>query len=353
MVIRPQIAPPRLSEASFIYAGGRIPVLETKRLGERTDGLVLRKKGGYQAAISLRRQLGYAGALVFDPSRYEDDWAPSHDTIWREIERQAAVGVAAFLSPSPFIQPGDVRSLRKVLEQGEDFAAAVRQSGFDSPALTVLPLTKYWLTAGISNLLAEVESASQPLAIVLGDRNDPLGSARAVKGFLQLLASSARLSLLRSDLAAIGGLAHGAWMVAMGTGTSVRHFVPPGQTGGGVSNDPTPSVLVRILAAYYKGSKLEQVKGLDKGMLDCQCAICDGQSLTRFRDVRFAPQAALHNAEVAYGMARHIVNLREDLRPKSWSLTCSEAVEAHKELEGNSRVPFEPSPQLKAWANPE
>jgi hypothetical protein len=75
--------------------------------------------------------------------------------------------------------------------------------------------------------------------------------------------------------------------------------------------------------------------------------------LSRFADVRFAPEAALHNAEVAYSMASHVANLRDDLRPKSWSLTCSEAVEAHKELESISNVPFEPSPQLKAWANPE
>ncbi len=353
MAISPQIAPSSLAEASFIYAGGRLPVLETKRLGERTDGVVLRKKGGYQAASSLRRQLGYAGALLFDPSRYEDDWSPSGDTITREIERQAAVGVAAFLSPSPFIEPGNVRSLSNVLDLGEDFAAAVRQSGFDAPALTVLPLTRYWLTTGISDVLAEIESTSQSFAVVLGDRNDPLGSSKAVKGFRRFLASPARIGLLRSDLAAIGALAHGAWIIAMGTGTSVRHFVPPGQTGGGVSDDPTPSVLVRMLADYYKASKLELARGLDKGMLDCPCVICNGQSLTRFGDVRFTPEAALHNAEVAYGMARHIANLREDLRPRSWSLTCSEAVEAHKELESISSVFFEPSPQLKAWANPE
>jgi hypothetical protein len=121
-------------------------------------------------------------------------------------------------------------------------------------------------------------------------------------------------------------------------------------TGGGVSDDKTPSVLVRGLGGYNKGSKLELAKDLDQGFLDCSCVICEGATLTRFGDVRFASEAALHNAEVAYNMSQHIANFRRDLRPKNWALTCDEAIEAHQKLETLCGVPFEPSPQLRAWA---
>lgn len=66
------------------------------------------------------------------------------------------------------------------------------------------------------------------MALVLAHRNDPLGSLAAVRGLLRVLAEIPNVVLLRTDLAAIGAVANGASLGAVGTSTSVRHLVPLG-----------------------------------------------------------------------------------------------------------------------------
>jgi hypothetical protein len=337
-------------DASFVYLGGKIPPAEAEGLGRRTEGLVVRGQGGLRVARSLRMQHGYGGGLVLDPSWYEfDDHRPEPHSFAEEVALQSELQVAAYLSPSRYVPPGKPRALRQTMERGASFADIVTKTARKVPTLTVLPISRYWLTAGLDELVKELTQWPHPIALALADRNDPLNSRRAITGFRTIIESRDNVAVIRSDMAALGAMAHGAFLIAIGTGTSVRHFVPPGQTAGGKPHDHTPSVLVGSLRGYFKGSRLELAKGLDKGLLDCTCPICDGRSLTRFGDARYSPEARLHNAEVAYLMSRHIADLNPRLRRPSWYIGCQTAVDMHEQLEHITGVPFAPDRQLLAW----
>lgn len=343
---------PRIAESIFVYSGGKLAVESAERLARMADGLIVRGKSGAKVAHALR-QSGSDIDVIFDPARYEREPSTQLSLIGAEnaeISRQAGLHVAAFLSPSHFVPDGDQAALEKVLEEGHDFCEAVTTSGHRAPSLIVLPVSKYWLTDGLDSLASSVAPVSDRIALVLGDRNDPLDSHQAVRGLIRLVHTHPRLSLLRSDLAALGAMACGAEAGAIGTGTSVRHFVQPGLKGGGVPDDKTPSAFVPTLWTYVKGSKLGQATS-DNGLLRCPCSVCEGKSLTRFADERLISEAHDHSVESWYRLGQWMLGMTVKQRRNAWRSGCQEAVEAHDELSARSGVLFEAPGQLKAWAD--
>jgi hypothetical protein len=151
-----------------------------------------------------------------------------------------------------------------------------------------------------------------PVALMLGDPTDPLGSQAAVEGLVAMVTALDSVALMRSDLSAIGAVARGALMGSIGTLTSCRNFVQPTKRAGGVPDDKTPSVLVEAIASYVRGSKLEYVEG-DRGILTCQCPVCDGRSLTRFGESLSdgekhcgtdTPRTVVERSSAGFSMAR-------------------------------------------------
>lgn len=337
-------------EACLIYLGSRIAARVARTLATRTDGIVLRRTMGERSARDLRQFLNYRGPMLFDPAHYERDPREVRVDLASEAARQATLRVAAFLTPSRYVPDGDLGALRDVLDAGAAFAKEAAATRLRVPVLTVLPIRRPWLTKHGDALMNVVGESQQSFVLVLGSRTDPLDSGVAVRGLRKLLDARPGVGLLRSDLASIGALAHGATLVAPGTGTMVRHFIPPGTTGGGVSYDDTPSVLASALKGYFKGSKLELARNRDGGLLDCPCRYCHGRSLTRFGDARLTPEAHRHNAETIFMMFQHFAGSPARLRRTNWAMACTEAVELHQRLSETSGVMFAPSPQLKAWA---
>ncbi|HEV2755500.1 MAG TPA: hypothetical protein VG318_06955 [Actinomycetota bacterium] len=342
----------QIAESIFVYGGGKLAVETAERLARVADGVIVRGKSGAKVAHALR-QSGSDIDLIFDPAWYEREPSTQLSLIGAdnvEISRQAGLHVAAFLSPSHFVPDGDQAALEKVLEEGHDFCEAVTRNGHRTPSLIVLPVSKYWLTDGLDSLASSVASVSDRIALVCGDRNDPLDSHQAVRGLVHLIDAHPLLSLLRSDLAALGAMACGAEAGAIGTGTSVRHFVQPGLKGGGVPDDKTPSVFVPALWTYVKGSKLGQAAS-DNGLLRCLCSVCGGKSLTRFADERLVSEAHDHSVESWYRLGQWMLGMPVRKRRNAWRAGCQEAVVAHDELAARSGVLFEAPGQLKAWAD--
>lgn len=347
----PVIGTTDVAETCLTYLGGRVKPHEARVLATRTDGIVLRRKNGERTGRELRTFLNYEGALLFDPAYYEGDPSLMRVDLKQEALRQAQLRVAAFLSPSRFIPDGDIAALHAVLRSGTEFANEAAATEHAAPVRTLVAIQRPWLTTHVEALIEALGGSNVPPLLVLGHRTDPLDSGVAIRGFRKLFDAIPGLGLIRSDLASIGALAHGATLIAPGTGTMVRHFVPHGKTGGGVSHDDTPSVLVPALDNYSKGSKLELARNReDDGLLHCTCFYCKGRSLTRFGDPRLTPEALRHNAESIFTMFEHFRDSPERLRRTHWAMACANAVEMHERLSSLTGVLFTPSAQLRAWA---
>ena len=334
---------------ALVYAGTSLSGEQLADLGTRAGGVVLRGSSGRKTARYLREVLRFEGPLMLDPALYEKP-VTGPIAVLEHLESQIALSADWLLGPAPFVAEANVRLLKASIELGQRFVGAAAREAPERPAFAVLALHRTWLTTHRSQLIAATSYVDVPIALVLGDAADPLASRSAVAGLKTLLKEVPSVALLRTDLGGLGALAHGALLAAFGTGTSVRHVVPPGVNARSIPLDRTPSVLVRGFCRYLKGSTLETARGRHHGFFDCTCQVCGGESLTRFGDVRLTPEAHRHNAEVAYLMAEHIMGFRADLREANWNLTCSEAVDAHEALGEMTGIDFRPTPQLRAWA---
>ncbi len=342
----------RLADSVFVYGGGKLALASAARVARKADGIVLRGKSGGKLAKALKRSAPEID-VILDPSLYERPPSTQLSLIGlnsTEVLRQAELGLSAFLSPSHFVPDGNDQSLERVLTDGRDFCGEARARNPQLPAFIVLPISRFWLTVGLNSLIGAISSVEERIALVLGDQNDPLDSADAVRGLISIVGAHPMVSLMRSDLGTIGAMVCGAEMGAIGTGTSVRHFVQPGKRGGGVPRDKTPSTLVPSLWDYVKGSKLGQVPD-NNPLLRCFCSVCDGRSLSRFADDRLIEESHEHSVETWYDLTQWVLGIDVEGRRSAWRSACRSAIDAHEDLSAQSGVLFEASGQLRAWAD--
>lgn len=240
-----------LQDALLVYAHNGADAGLCARLGRVAGGVVTRLES---TAAELRRS-GFDGPVVVDPARY-DRHAPVNEQLsfagllkdW--VDRQAQYRVAACLSPSAYVDDGDLGALQAAIDDGVEFCRLASASGHRAPGFLVVPVARAWLTTHLDPLVARLADADVPVALMLGDPTDPLGSQAAVEGLVAVVAALHVVALMRSDLSAIGAVAWGALMGSIGTLTSWRHFVQPTKSAGGVSGDKTPSVLVEVITSY-------------------------------------------------------------------------------------------------------
>lgn len=346
----------RLRDEILLYLGGALTDEDAFALASASRGVVVKGAKGLRKARMLQ-QRGAADLVVHDPARYETQTGiPEVEQLSilgenETLERQRAASVGAYLSPSGFVPDGDVDSLAAVLTAGILQFEAATELDAVRPAFAVLPLAKHWLVDAHSRstFIRTVRAAGVPIALVLADRNDPLGSHRAVAGLVDVLTSVDDVFLLRSDLSAIGAVAWGALSACIGTGTAVRHAVPPTMRAGGVPEDRSPSVLVPGLNAFYKGSLLERAR-IETSLLDCGCLACEGNTLRRFGDARFTVEAYRHNLYCWTDLAEHIFTVSPAERAIAWTSECQRAIDAIAELSLRTKIPFRVPAALRAWA---
>jgi hypothetical protein len=247
------------------------------------------------------------------------------------------------------VDDGDFGALQAVIDNGVEFCRLCSAAEHLAPGFLVVPVARTWLTTNLDPFVGRLMDAAVPVALMLGDPTDPLGSQAAVEGLVAMVTTLDAVALMRSDLSAIGAVAWGALMGSIGTLTSSRHFVQPTKRAGGVSGDKTPSVLVETIASYVRGSKLEYVEG-DGGFLTCHCPTCDGRSLTRFGRTLYAPEALFHNQHVWQAIAARVLGQAEAVQPVAWRAICERALDALVELEARTGVTFPQPAYLRAWS---
>jgi hypothetical protein len=299
----PQLPLDGITSGIFPYLGGSVSADQLRSVVMAYESVVVPGRQGAKLAAEI------PGVLI-DPAAYapktKTELEPLFDyDDW--LMRQRAAGVPLILTDTPRIRNNDISELQKAL---------ARWNTIDEPTLVVLPLEPWWLREGLSRLIEEVRSAVRPVALVLLHRYNGLDLRRAVAGLLEFISAVRPLPvvLLRSDISAIGAVAHEAFAGFVGWSANSRHGpLPMRRPEGDDERDESPPVLVPSLNDYLKTSRLPvfaRIRRLD--VLRCDDRVCRGDSLLRIadlcetdlRDGRLL--ACLHNLASTEQLARRV-----------------------------------------------
>jgi hypothetical protein len=222
----------------------------------------------------------------------------------------------------------------------------------DNDATCLLAVDRQWLTK--SNQVDEMRQCLSglmvPVALVLGDRGDPMRYSGAVDGLIAISKSIDNLSVLRCDQAGIGALAFGAVHASLGLTPSHRHVVPPGAKGFAKRSDFSARVFVRDLLDWFTASRISEWSTASV-QLTCQESCCGGRRLDRFLDERLSYEADLHNRTTLAAFAEEILAapVDEGIRRNEFRRLCHEAIARYGAM-GNWMTEITPKPQLTHWA---
>ncbi|MEV6594932.1 hypothetical protein [Streptomyces acidicola] len=329
------------------------------------SGLVLCGKNALRKAKKLRGEEQFSGPLLIDPAVYEaraasekepfphasEDTFAFDDPLEVSLAEQRAVGATAPVTPTGYLHAEDSDALK----------AAVRRVAAldDAQVVFAAPVDVGWLREedAMRQLIACLRLVKGPKAIMLGGQMDPLARhARAVDHLRRVIEEVPGAALLRTDLAAFGGLAAGAEFTAFGAGSRLRHIVAPGEkaeTSKGFST--SPHVLFPKLMDFFLGKTLaERFAGAQAPV--CGCAACEGMwALDAFasNEGERPARAAAHNVAVLMEWLRTLTAIAPGLaRQRWWHERCRAAVERYPLVNAQLRQPdaFKVPPQLKRWA---
>ena len=324
-------------------------------------GVVLAGERAVGVAARMRAS-GPRGPLLVDPATYEkattSDLAQgpqqlSLDGMPRWLAVQRSLDVDLVLHPAGLVRWPHRDQLAMAVEHGVACCDLARPS----QAAVVLALDSRWLSKSADEVVEIIGDLELPVAIVLEDPYDPLSESSAIRGLLHLVSEVEQLMLLRADLHALGALAHGAAAAAIGTNPSLRHLHPPRNSGRGGARvrDTSPSVLVRSLGRYGRGSWLQQVED-DDGLLGCDLdACCDGRPLQRFgapdETGILAAEAVLHNVVTVNAMAADLFDAAPSGRRETWVEYCRSSFNANQYLLDRTGIrKLTPPRYLETWA---
>ena len=300
-------------------------------------GVVLRGPKGGKAANRLRHQ-GYGGPLWLDPASY-DRSSSSSPTLWDDWhQRQLELGVAELISPGAYVGRADHLALKRALRLEGNW---VQYHG----GRLSLALHYSWLTEDPQALIRQLRGVGLPFALAFADRYDPLGRARAVEGLVELLYTVSDVTILRSDIGAVGSVAHGAKLGAFGTSPTTRHVFPPDQKGGRPSK--SPAVFVAPLLSFKSGASLDALPR--DASPACLLRCCNGRALRRLNTRTRDAEAIRHN-RIAI---RHVLEELLASNPphdQTFKQMCQQAQAAAETLSTQASSHIDVSAQIRAWA---
>ena len=293
------------------------------------------------AVVRKLRQEGWDAPVIFDRTGYDSRISEIEPGRW--FDEQSDAGADRLLTAGTWLAwDPDNSSLERVIEIEAD-----RCDGHQD-ATAVFAVDHRWLTKRPMELAEALVRLGRPTALVLAHPTDPLGPSSAVHGLIALTRSVEDLSILRTDHGGFGALAYGARHAAIGLIGSYRHFVPPGRSGGGKTNDRSPRIFVRSLMDWFTGSTIAGWTTASVN-LTCHLPCCDSQSLGRFFDPRFESDAVIHNRVALAQLADDILNIPTEERPQRFRQLCQDAVDHYGPM-GKLSMVTKPKLQLSQWA---
>lgn len=339
------------------------------------DGLVLSGKGS-AARLGELRAVYHDRILLADPAHYTDYTATKDAPFYNGEQgslfstgldsaaaaladartEQLGRGANLVVSPSGYFRAEAARALRNA-------AAAV--ANFADPRVAfAAPLHYMWLTdERIAQTIAILAGVPGLKLVMIAGQMDPMANP-IVANVRRLLCEVPGVALLRTDIAAVGALAHGAEFTSFGVIPSQRHLTPPKepvQTGKRNSGGPkSPSVLYPELMSFYLGETIADRHAADETAPTCGCDACRGARLDRFttKAQGLAAEAMAHNVAIMTQWCGELRTQPAQADPRAWwTERCAAAVGRTRQL--NARLKqttgssFKPCPQLQQWATPD
>jgi hypothetical protein len=303
LVLCPQLPLDGITSGIFPYLGGSVRADLLRSVVMAYESVIVPGRKGAELAAKI------PGVLI-DPAAYAPQARTGSEPLFDYddwLMRQRAAGVPLILTDTPRIRNNDISELQKAL---------ARWDTIDEPTLVVLPLEPWWLRKGLPRLIEEVRLAGRPVALVLLDWYNGLDIKGAVAGLLEFVSAvkPVPVVLLRSDISAIGAVAHQAFAGFVGWSANSRHGpLPVRRPQDDDERDDSPSVFVPALNDYLKTSKLSVFVRIRRPeVLRCDDRVCRGDSLLRIADLYETHRqdgrmlAGLHNLASTEQLARRV-----------------------------------------------
>uniref|UniRef100_A0AAU2VKY7 Uncharacterized protein n=1 Tax=Streptomyces sp. NBC_00008 TaxID=2903610 RepID=A0AAU2VKY7_9ACTN len=335
-------------------------------LDDDLSGVVMTGPKADARAFQLRTAAGYKGTLLIDSAPYathtataEEPFMAPPDELFASVDDsltfQKARGASAALTPTGYIPPASSRALKAVMREANRIERA--------DTLVSLPIDVTWLNReNIGQLIAVCSKIDHPKAVILFRQFDPLEQTKDVPANLRSLFTEVEhMSLLRTDLAALDVMAHGALCAGIGVQSSLRHAIPPdekartGKRGGG----PTyPHALMPELMCFKGAESLSKLYA-NVDPATCDCDECDGRGLDRFAlpDGETRREADNHTLLIWSSWVSEMASYRVGNERKTWWRNkCATAVDRYAlenqriGLGAHPKSGFQEPPPLKAWA---
>lgn len=296
-------------------------------------GLVLTGRMPRPTVEALRAH-GFTGPILCDANRYSGRRRTMAAVGIRKAwtAEQHDLGLVA-LTDSGYLAAHDWRGLRRIL------ADAARQPG---PVVATLPLSARWFEHSVDGLAEEIEDHGVPVAVAIEHAKDPFGARYVLRGFLRLLSVSVPVMLLRSDVSALGALAHGTHAAAVGTTTRLRR-IPP-RTGRGAVGFPSLRAFVPPLLGHHPLDSMSRLAPYWR----CDCRECDGRTLTDLANSAH-PEVSVFRHSLSAQLTLWSSLRAEESAAEAWLAHCGQALSVHRQL-ATTLPTWYPPANLHSWS---
>lgn len=296
-----------------------------------------------QATAAVRQhatRTGSTDAVLLDAQRYSGKRRTSglepQDLQWTAHQHQ--LGLPWALTDSGYIGERDLPALRNTLGEG---------SRHDGQTIVALPVHHTWLAQHADQLRHQIEATGLPVALMLEHRDDPFGVGKTLQGFVEVLNARVPVCLLRCDISAVGALAYGAVVAAVGTKTSLRHIYPLQTKRGGGRPASTAAIVPRGLL-YKQLDRIREavVADGDQTHWTCQCSFCAARTL----DWLITSEDAFQHSLAALTALTEYVLSSPDPRG-TWRERCRDAQFVNIDIETTTGLDWQPPAFLGHWLN--
>lgn len=309
-------------------------------------------------AVARIRDFCPGADLLIDWNGYSGGNLPSRGLHGHTTKRKTA---ADGLSPSWIDDQHRVLKLPWALTDSGycadlDDVAAVLAAAADlaGQVVTLLPIPHELLRDHADDLVALVDQHPHPVAVVLEHQADPFNEPGVARAAVQLIRrASPPVLFLRSDTSALGVIAHGAAVGAVGTTSGLRHLYPAADP---FSVTPQVSFVVPGLLRYTTNPHFLTAYTVDPSLLAwrCPCWFCNSRALAwidaepdRKRQGRAAFQ---HSVAAIAGIAdRLAIDAATVGAVSAWENLCGHAQAEHCAVIDNKGKDWVPPRSLSLW----
>ncbi len=280
------------------------------------DNPILVDVGIWTSQVASHRSptiLCQPGALV--PHMSLDSWASP----------LLAAGATALATPSKFVRVGDWRSLRAVVEAGEETSLPEVLTLVATDAAMLDPPHQ-------QRFIRVLKSTRRPLALVFAAKSRPLGGHGRPAGLRKVVSDvSGSILLAVEPIAAADAVSFGAGAVAIGMTGGLRQPRRPGDPGGGPNAlNFTPGLFLREL---WEHRSPDTYADWFANSLSPTCHVCGGRALDSFgRDPSDKEAVLRHNVHAWLGVHADLHGLDLGARRLMLAAERADALVAHLRL---------------------